>query len=61
MERATGRDCLAGAVANHISRGMFDYADDPRMLAALTRQIANSERAIANLEKLENDPDFATA
>ena len=45
----------------NIARGMFDYADDPRMLAALTRQIANSERAIANLEKLENDPDFATA
>jgi hypothetical protein len=46
---------------------MFDYADDPRMLAALTRQIANSEGAIANLEKLEklekleNDPDFTTA
>ena len=45
----------------NIARGMFDYADDPRMLAALTRQITNSERAIANLEKLEADPDFATA
>jgi hypothetical protein len=45
----------------NIARGMFDYADDPRMLAALTRQITNTEGAIANLEKLEADPDFATA
>jgi hypothetical protein len=45
----------------NIARGMFDYADDPRMQTALTRQITNSEPAIANLKKLEADPDFATA
>ena len=28
---------------------------------ALTRQITNSEQAIANLKKLEADPSFATA
>jgi hypothetical protein len=44
----------------NIARGMFDYADDPRMQTALTRQITNSEPAIAKLKKLEADPDFAT-
>lgn len=45
----------------NIARGMFDYADDPRMVAAITRMITHSTTAIANLEKLEADPDFATA
>jgi len=31
------------------------------MLAALTRQITNTEPAIANLEKLEADPAFAAS
>jgi hypothetical protein len=44
----------------NIARGMFDYADDPRMQTALTRQITKSEPAIAKLKKLEANPDFAT-
>src|SRR5918994_156855 len=44
----------------NIARGMFDYADDPRMQTALTRQITNSAPAIAKLKKLEANPDFVT-
>jgi hypothetical protein len=37
----------------NIARGMFEKTSDPRMAEAITRLLTNTERAVANLEKLE--------
>ncbi len=37
----------------NIARGMFKKASDPRMAEAITRLLTYTERAIANLEKLD--------
>jgi hypothetical protein len=45
----------------NITRGILNHADDPRMQAAITRQITFNETAITNLAKLESSPEFSLA
>jgi|1186.fasta_scaffold18100_3 hypothetical protein len=45
----------------NITRGFLRQVADPRMQAALTRQITFTEPAIENLTRLESTPEFARA